>query len=178
MSKTSPQMRERMEHWEGLVLHSYPDPLTHGKPYTIGYGHTGDDVFYPGQTCTQAQADAWFESDLSTAELFVEKMVGKHPTNPEQADAMNSFTYNAGVGNFQRSTILKMHNKGRFLEAGNAFLLWNPGNPVLQARRRTERAIYLKELVRIFQRAHGFADGDVDGIVGPQTRAAGWKDTP
>lgn len=174
MSKTTFPMRHQMELWEGLVLHSYPDPLTHGKPYTIGYGHTGDDVFYPGQTCTPEQADAWFEADLATAERFVEQKVGQHPTNQEQFDAMNSFTFNAGVGNFAKSTILREHNSGNFLKAGNAFLLWNPTNPVLQARRRYERGIYLRETVRQFQRAHGLAD--VDGIVGPKTRAAGWKD--
>ena len=43
------------EQFEGCKLTAYPDPATGGDPWTIGYGHTGNDV-YPGLTITQEQA--------------------------------------------------------------------------------------------------------------------------
>ena len=33
------------EQFEGCRLEAYPDPATGGEPWTIGYGHTGPDVF-------------------------------------------------------------------------------------------------------------------------------------
>lgn len=176
--RISPAMLQRMEAWEGLVLHSYPDPLTGGAPWTIGYGHTGPDV-HPGQTCTQQQAAEWFANDVWAAERFVTGKISM--ATQDQFDAMASFTFNAGVGNFLKSTILRQHNAGNYQAAGDGFLLWNPNNAVLQARRRTERGIYLTShvddvriaAVKKFQVDHGLVD---DGIVGPKTLAAGWKD--
>jgi len=59
---------------EGLRLQCYDDatgePLEAGQypkgRCTIGYGHATPDV-YPGQTCTTAEADAWFQWDLPRA---------------------------------------------------------------------------------------------------------------
>lgn len=59
---------------EGLRLASYDDATGDPVPVgghargtlTIGYGHTGADVF-AGQTCTTAQADAWLAADIAIA---------------------------------------------------------------------------------------------------------------
>jgi lysozyme len=37
-------LREQLIGFEGWVNRAYPDPLTHGDPWTIGVGHTGPDV--------------------------------------------------------------------------------------------------------------------------------------
>lgn len=56
---------------EGCRLKAYPDPLSErartgrgrGDPWTIGYGHTGRDV-YEGLVWTQPQADAALVADM------------------------------------------------------------------------------------------------------------------
>lgn len=48
---------------EGLRLDAYPDPLTKGAPFTIGYGHTGLGVF-PGLRWNEAQAEAQLVADV------------------------------------------------------------------------------------------------------------------
>ena len=50
---------------EGVRLHAYPDPLSHGVPYTIGYGRAHG--VGPHDTCTLAQAEAWLVDDAQTA---------------------------------------------------------------------------------------------------------------
>jgi lysozyme len=52
---------------EGLRLTAYPDPLSGGEPWTIGYGHTGDVV--EGETCTEDQALDWLTTDVAFAEM-------------------------------------------------------------------------------------------------------------
>lgn len=49
---------------EGCLLHAYPDPLSGGHPYTVGYGATGSDIG-PDTVWTQEQADADLDSRLS-----------------------------------------------------------------------------------------------------------------
>lgn len=59
--------RERIERWEGREHKAYPDPLTHGAPWTIGVGHTGPEV-YDGLVWTDQQIDDAFDKDWATAE--------------------------------------------------------------------------------------------------------------
>lgn len=49
---------------EQCRLISYLD--TEGVP-TNGWGHTGPDVYYPGQVITQDKADAWLVDDMKSA---------------------------------------------------------------------------------------------------------------
>jgi GH24 family phage-related lysozyme (muramidase) len=42
---------------EDRKTHAYPDPLTHGAPWTIGEGHTGPEV-HEGLVWMDAQIDA------------------------------------------------------------------------------------------------------------------------
>lgn len=51
---------------EGLRLKAYPDPLSGGSPWTIGYGHTSPDIG-PKVCCTADKAEAWLCSDLADA---------------------------------------------------------------------------------------------------------------
>jgi lysozyme len=56
-----------LERDEGREHKAYPDPLTHGAPWTIGIGHTGPEV-YDGLRWDDAQIDAAFDADVATAE--------------------------------------------------------------------------------------------------------------
>ena len=50
---------------EDRKYHAYPDPLTHGEPYTIGEGHTGG--IKPDDVWTDAQIDAAKAADIFKA---------------------------------------------------------------------------------------------------------------
>ena len=131
---------------EGDVLTAYPDPGTGGEPWTIGYGHTGPDVT-PGLTITEEQAQLLLAGDLHKFEDGVKGYVGNAPTNDNQFSAMVSLSYNIGLGNFGRSSVLRFHVAGQYQAAADAFLLWDKaaGNvlPGLVRRRRQEREAYL-----------------------------------
>lgn len=56
----SQSIKSKIKAWEGCRLTAYRCPA---GVLTIGYGHTGADVF-PGKRITQAEADALFEADI------------------------------------------------------------------------------------------------------------------
>ena len=62
-------------------------------------------------------------------------------------DAVVSFAFNAGLGNYQRSTIRIRNNRGDFEGAADAFMMWTKGGgkelPGLVRRRKDERALFL-----------------------------------
>lgn len=62
----------QLKNEEGLRLTAYPDPLSGGAPWTIGYGHTGPEV-HQGLKWTKAQAEAALAADVAKAETGVEK---------------------------------------------------------------------------------------------------------
>lgn len=63
---TSPYLAADLKVDEGLRLTAYPDPISGGAPWTIGYGHTGREV-HPGLVWTQAQADDALSGDIGLA---------------------------------------------------------------------------------------------------------------
>jgi lysozyme len=142
---TSDAMRAKIEGWEGLRLNAYQDSV---GVWTIGYGHTGPDVT-PGQTITNAQADALLAADLGKFEAGITRAVGGAATTQGQFDAMVSLSYNIGLGNFGQSTVLREHLQGAYQQAADAFLLWNKAGgqvlPGLVTRRQGERAVYLSD---------------------------------
>lgn len=89
-----------LKQFEALRLTAYQD---NKGVWTIGWGHTGG--VKAGDTCTREQADKWLKQDVATAENAVNSQDLK--INQNQFDALVCFTYNAGVGNFKSSTLLK-----------------------------------------------------------------------
>lgn len=59
-------LRAQLERFEGRRYRAYPDPLTHGEPWTIGVGHTGPEV-HEGLEWTDAQIDAALDADIAEA---------------------------------------------------------------------------------------------------------------
>lgn len=55
--------RDLVAEHEGCTLVAIPDT---GNTWSIGYGRN-DGTIKKGQTCTQAEADAWFTFDLAVA---------------------------------------------------------------------------------------------------------------
>lgn len=133
--------------FEGLELTAYEDQ---GGVATIGYGHTGPDV-YPGLRISVPGAEYLLRKDLAEAIDVVATEIGEKPTTSNQFSAMVSLCFNIGAGNFLNSTVLKCHSAGQYPTAAAAFLLWGKvtesGKLVtsdgLIRRRQAERALYL-----------------------------------
>jgi lysozyme len=70
----------------------------------------------------------------------------KRPLNQNQWDALVSFVYNVGAGNFISSTMLKLLNQGDYKGAAGEFPKWvhtnGQINPGLVRRRAAERALF------------------------------------
>jgi lysozyme len=135
-----------IERNEGLRLNAYQDS---GGVWTIGYGDTGPDVV-PGLVITREEASRRLSDRLAREfEPGVRKAIGAAPTTQAQFDSMVSLSYNIGVGAFARSSVVRRHIAGDYVEAANEFLAWNKaGRPPrvlagLVRRRTEERALYL-----------------------------------
>lgn len=120
--------------------------------YTIGYGHYGADV-KPNQQITQAQAEQYLATDLKEKADYINKHVITQ-LSQHCFDALCSFVYNRGQGNFQKSRLLKVLNTGDFARAADAFLddeNWNISRlpfdvrQGLLKRRKSEREYFLTE---------------------------------
>ena len=98
--------------FEGLRLSAYPDPGTGGEPWTIGYGSTyyedGSKV-RKGDKISINRAESLLVTHVASFAKKVEKLVTSSITS-NQFDALVSFAYNVGVGNFSKSTLLKKVN--------------------------------------------------------------------
>lgn len=132
---------------EGVTYTAYADPAHGWKVATICHGHTKG--VYRGMTATKAQCDRWLKEDVAEATQAVLRLV-KVPLTQGELDAYVSFVFNAGAGNFARSTLLRLLNAGRRVEACNQLLRWTQaGGRVfagLVTRRTEERALCLSTL--------------------------------
>ena len=137
---------ELIKSFEGCVLTGYPD--IGGVP-TVGYGSTGPDV-YIGMKITQAEAERRLAKELEHFENGVSNLV-KVAINQNEFDALVSFSFNVGLGAFQRSTLLRLLNDGTERDiVSSEFLRWNKvdGKPVegLTRRRKAEQALFLTKV--------------------------------
>jgi lysozyme len=133
-----------IKQFEGCRLVSYPDPATGGKPWTIGYGHTGSDITM-GISWTQEQADLQLLNDATSAGNQIKKCLSID-LNDNQFSALISLVFNIGIGNFKSSTLLKALNAGGFKEAANQFLVWDKAAGRVMAgltkRRKAEKLLF------------------------------------
>jgi lysozyme len=103
--------------FEGFSATLYNDPVGH---CTIGFGHlvhhgpcegSEPDEFQAGITVQRAvellHADAGSAGAVVNSDVLV-------PLNQEQFDALVSFTFNVGTGNFLQSTLLRLLNEGQY----------------------------------------------------------------
>jgi len=138
-------------------LDPYLDPI---GIWTIGWGHAishGNDFLrgpanralakslFPGGI-TLEQAEALLRSDLMDTGKDVLALVAVDLTD-NQYGALVSFTFNLGLGNLRKSTLLRLLNSGDYDGASDEFLKWNrAGGKVMNGltRRRTaERDLFL-----------------------------------
>jgi len=132
-----------IKNFEGCRLTAYKCPA---GVWTIGYGHTGSEV-HSGQKITQAQADNYLKVDLMIHCNNVSKLV-KVPLTQNQFNALVSFEYNVGYGNFKNSTMLKLLNQKKYVEAAAQFDRWVYAGKTklagLVKRRTAEKNLFTK----------------------------------
>ena len=96
---------------------------------------------------TPEQAEKFLKEDLKTFEKIVKDNV-KVPLNQNQFDALVSFVFNVGGGNFKNSTLLKVLNKGDYSAAAGEFSKWvycgGKKLPGLVRRRQAEAELFSK----------------------------------
>lgn len=149
--KTGIKGKKLIKESESLKLVAYLCPA---NVPTIGYGTTKGVTLADvknKRTITKAEADALLEQDLEEFERAVYNACKVKP-NQNQFDAMVCLTYNIGIGAFTKSSVLRLHNQSKFLEASRAFNLWNKAkvkgvSTVLKGlviRRAKESALYLE----------------------------------
>jgi len=85
---------------EGFVPRAYLCPA---GVWTIGYGHTSGVM--NGQVITPEIGEMYLRSDLADAENAVNRE--RLNLTQNQFDALVSFVFNCGAGNFRASTLLK-----------------------------------------------------------------------
>ncbi len=133
---TSDEGLELIKRFEGCRLDAYRDSV---GVWTIGYGHTRG--VREGMKCTEQMAEDWLREDVRHAETCVHQSVAAALTQGG-FDALVSFVFNLGCGNFRKSTLLRLVNDGRMDDAQLEFARWNKaGGTVLAgltARREAE----------------------------------------
>ena len=138
--KTSLKGIALIKEFEGLRLKAYLCP---GEVWTIGYGHTAG--VKPGMVITEAQAEEYLKTDLIAFERYLNGL--ELTLNQNQFDALVSFIYNVGTGNFSSSTLLrKIRVNPQDNSIMDEFLRWvySKGRvlPGLQRRRLAEMKLY------------------------------------
>lgn len=131
-----------IKQFEGLRLQAYKCPADR---WTIGYGHTAD--VGANDVITEEEALSFLRQDVAGSERAVNQYVHV-PLTQNQFDALVSFVFNLGVGNFRTSTLLKKLNAGDDDGAAQEFGRWihagGKALPGLVRRREAERALFLK----------------------------------
>lgn len=116
--------------------------------WLIGYGHAR--TARPGLIITEREAERLLRDDLLFFEAGVKKLLTR-PVRQREFSAMVDLAYNAGLGAFASSSVLRRFNAGDRRAAADALLLWRhyrrQGRLVpsreLAERRRLNRAHFL-----------------------------------
>lgn len=128
-----------IKRYEGLRLTCY---VCAGGKKTIGYGHTGNDVYY-GMSITEEEAEALLRDDLRRFERHVESYNDCYGWTQNEFDALVSFAFN--VGNIRDLTYNGIRSKKMIAEK---MLNYNKAGGKklagLVKRRQEEHDLFLK----------------------------------
>ena len=134
---------ELIKKFEGCSLKAYKCPA---GVWTIGYGHTKGVKI--GQVITQLQAEVLLLDDIEVVVSSIKRLL-KVNLGINQLCALISFTFNVGVGNLQKSTLLKLINEKKLGLAANEFNKWVYANKKklngLVKRRQAEKDLFLTD---------------------------------
>lgn len=141
LMKTSNQGKNLIKEAEGLRLDAYKCPA--GVP-TIGWGHTKGVKM--GQHITVQQAEDLLMEDIAPIERLLNAL--KINFRQEQFDALVSWIFNLGVGNFKSSTMYKLiFVDARDEEITDSLIRWTYSGkqqlPGLMKRRVAEANLFI-----------------------------------
>ena len=157
--KTSPTGIHLIKYFEGVKYKPY---MCSGNVWTVGCGH----ALYPRQLVmnladrkqyklkpednriwTIEEVDGLLKYDLQRFELGVLRLLGTVQPKQSEFDALVSFSFNLGLGTFQRSTVRSAFLRGDKTRAGEVLLKYcRAGGKVLlglQRRRLAEHAMFM-----------------------------------
>lgn len=147
ISKLSLKGFELIKRFEGIKLKPYLCPA--GIP-TISIGCTyypnGNKVKLTDPAISESYAKELFDAIVVHYEKAVDSFC-RDDINQNQFDALVSFAYNLGVGNLQKSTLIKKVNLNPIdVTIADEFLKWNKANGTvlkgLTTRRQAEADLY------------------------------------
>lgn len=148
---------QMIKQFEGCHLEAYPDPLSGGEPWTIGYGTTR---YQNGNKVERGDKINAVEADMLLRQE-VDRIAGKLGSSvphwremaTEQKCALISFAYNLGAGFYGSAgfeTITARLRDREWAKVPDALLLYrNPGTNVeagLRRRREAEGRLWLQGL--------------------------------
>ena len=157
--KTSDTGIHLIKYFEGVRYKPY---MCSGNVWTIGCGH----ALYPRQLVmnlvdrakfdlkpednriwTKEEVDGLLKYDLQRFELGVLRLLGTVQPTQSEFDALVSFSFNLGLGTFQRSTVRSAFIRGDKTRAGEVLLKYcRAGGRVLkglQRRRMAENSMFM-----------------------------------
>ena len=137
LMKISQKGIDLIKKFEGCKLYAYRDSV---GVLTIGYGHTKN--VKAGMAITQQQAETFLKDDIKPIETLLNGMGINYTQN--QFDALTSWIFNLGQGNFKSSTMYKyIVARKSDLDITDQMVKWHNagGKPLLGLKkRRTEEA--------------------------------------
>ena len=157
--KTSETGIHLIKFFEGVRYKPY---MCSGNVWTVGCGH----ALYPRQLAmnladrakfdlkpednriwTKEEVDGLLKYDLQRFELGVLRLLGTLQPTQAEFDSLVSFSFNLGLGTFQRSTVRSAFIRGDKTRAGEVLLKYcRAGGRVLkglQRRRMAEHAMFM-----------------------------------
>jgi lysozyme len=159
--KVSAKLIEMIKHDEGVRVKPYRCPAL---LWTVGVGHVIDQnhIRVPleerkalpipagwDRILTMEEVNAVLAKDLENFERGVLRLAPNLAGRQGKFDACVSFSFNVGLGNFQRSTLRMKIQREEWDAAADAFLAWTKAGgkelPGLVKRRKGERALFLSE---------------------------------
>ena len=157
--KVSDRLIQMIKHDEGVRVKPYRCPAL---LWTVGVGHVIDQnhIKIPmeerkalpipagwDRTLSMDEVNAILAKDLESFERGVLRLAPNLAGHQGKFDACVSFSFNVGLGNFQRSTIRMKIQREEWEAAADSFLMWTKAGgkelPGLVRRRKGERALFL-----------------------------------
>ena len=146
--RTNKRGLELIKEFEGLRLKPY---LCSADVPTVGYGSTfyenGNKVSLYDNPISRARAEQLLINTITHFEKQLYPILSGLMLNDNQFSALVSFTFNVGVANFKKSTLLKIIRENpNDKDITEQFLRWNKANkkelPGLTRRRQAEAKLY------------------------------------
>jgi lysozyme len=148
-AEIDPQLVADLKRDEGLRLAAYPDPISRGEPWTIGYGHAGGDVTADTIWTLEQAEEALIEDIRRHNDELDRALPWVRDLDPARRRVLQNMAFNLGVGQpggkkglLGFKNTLGMIERGEYGAAADAMLksLW--------ASQVKSRAVRLAETMR------------------------------